>query len=240
MLFAVLGGLTDSVNPCALVVILLSLIYVLIVAKSFQQALWVSILLTGVIFITTFILLLGLLDHWIAPLKVQLALRCVTIGAGIFLVIMGLLNFWDWFQYKKYQSVHKFIFKWPTLIYGDQGVEEQFNLKFLTAAQQRGLLGTIFFGIFIGLLESVWAPYYTVTLLLADLTTPGKEGAAFISLIVYNIIFFIPFFVSLGLVVLAFRSEVVKSKWRASIALVKIIFSAVLLASGVGAVYIFS
>lgn len=173
-------ALIDSINPCAIGVLIL-LISTLMVAKKKSQMLKIGLIYIFAIFTTYFLFGLGL-TAFMANIPLYVA-EYISIIVGILVVIAGLYELKDFFWYGQGFSLaipHKYVAKIQ---------EKMKNVSVGTV---------IFLGAFVASVElpCTGGPYLAITLILSQ----NFNAAAFLMLVIYNIIFVLPLIVILCMV----------------------------------------
>lgn len=173
-------ALIDSVNPCAIGVLIL-LLSTLVVSRRQQQILKIGALYVIAVYITYFLFGLGLIAFLAAiPL---VAAEYVSIAVGVLVVGAGILEIKDYFWYGKGYSLaipHKHV----------QTIKDK---------MRKLSVGTVvFLGVFVASVElpCTGGPYLAITLLLAQ----NFDLTALILLMIYNLIFVMPLIVIIGIV----------------------------------------
>ena len=191
----VLGAaLVDSVNPCAIGVILF-LSSALLRASSRR-----TLLRLGVTYIVTvyFVYMLsGLGLIWFQHVLISKGFAEITgIFVGSFVIILGLIEIKDFFWYGKGISLE---------------IPPRYKEQLTEMAQQFSFFGIIVVGGFVAIVElpCTGGPYLAITAVLAK----SFDLQAFIYLCVYNLIFILPL---LGILLLIyFGASTLKMKqWR--------------------------
>lgn len=186
-------ALVDSINPCAIGVLIL-LISTLLVAKRQGEILKIGLLYIGAVYLTYFSFGLGLIAFLSAiPLIVT---EYISITVGFLVVIAGLVEIKDYYWYGKGYSLmisHK-------------------HADVIKQKMQKLSLGTVMFlGVFVAAVElpCTGGPYLAITLLLAQ----NFNLSAFVLLILYNIIFVAPLLVILCLVLAGAKLQNIQ-QWK--------------------------
>jgi cytochrome c biogenesis protein CcdA len=175
-----LTAIVDSINPCAIGVLIL-LVSTLVAAKKKEKMLKIGLLYISAIFITYFSFGLGL-TAFMANIPLYVA-EYISIVVGVLVVIAGLYELKDFFWYGQGFSLaipHKYVAKIQ---------EKMRNVSVGTV---------IFLGAFVAAVElpCTGGPYLAITLILSQ----NFNMAAFIMLIIYNIIFVMPLIIILMMV----------------------------------------
>lgn len=191
----VLGAaLVDSVNPCAIGVILfLSSALLRVSSKKILLRLGITYILT--VYIVYMLSGLGLI--WFQHVLISKGFAEITgIFVGTFVIILGLIEIKDFFWYGKGISLE---------------IAPRYKEQLTQMAQRFSFLGVIVIGGFVAIVElpCTGGPYLAITAILAK----SFDKQAFIYLCVYNFIFILPL---LGILLLIyFGSSTMKLKeWR--------------------------
>lgn len=171
-IWALVGAaLVDASNPCALAVLIL-LLATVIAAKGKNQALLAGLMFSLAIFISYFLMGLGVY-HAIAAFNVS---QYLSVGSGILAIIVGLANLKDAFWYGKF-FIMEVPMRWRPAM--------QAVLKKVTSPW--GALGAGFV-VSLFLVPCASGPYVTILGMIAE-----RVSIKPISLLVlYNLIFILP------------------------------------------------
>ena len=192
----ILTGLVDSINPCAIGVLILLVSTLIANKKDKWQMMRTGCLYVFVVFLTYFMFGLGL-TAFISAIPIWVA-EYISIAVGLLVVIAGLLEIKDYFWYGEGVSLH-IPPKYAKMI--------QVKMKTLSTGS------IIFLGAFVAAVElpCTGGPYLAITLLLSQ----NFNFTAFVMLIIYNIIFVLPLIVILILVFFGLKVQDVQ-KWKQS------------------------
>ncbi len=187
------SAVIDSVNPCAIGVLIL-LISSLIVGRKKKDLLKIGLIYIAAVYATYFLLGLGLISFLsVIP---QVVAEYISIVVGLIVVLAGLIEIKDYFWYGKGISLmipHKYVVM----------IKEKM--------QNLSMGSIIFLGIFVASVElpCTGGPYLAITLILSQ----NFNLSALLLLIIYNIIFVMPLFVILLLVLMGTKIQNVQ-KWK--------------------------
>lgn len=190
----VITAAIDSINPCAIGVLILMVSILLGKKKSVSSLLYYGFLYIGSVMLTYFLAGLGLAYFFT---KIPLVItEYIAITVGTIIVFAGLLEIKDFYWYGKFFSLE---------------IPYYFSKKIDKYASNVSTAGVIFIGIFVSAVElpCTGAPYLAIITLLSqyfDLT-------AFLLLILYNFIFISPLIIILLLVASGKRLYDIK-KWK--------------------------
>ncbi len=195
-LAVVLGAaVVDSINPCAIGVILFLSSVLLRVSEHRQQLLRLG----GVYILTVYVvyMLSGLGLVWFQSMLIERGFAVwVGIGVGALVVLLGLVELKDVFFYGRGISLE---------------IAPRHRERLVQMAQRLSLVGIVSIGAFVAVVElpCTGGPYLAITALLAR----SFDARAFAYLLLYNAIFVLPLVAIL--VVLAFGSSTTRLKrWR--------------------------
>ena len=168
----VFTGLIDSINPCAIGVMIL-LLSTLLATKRKQDMVKVGMIYVGAVFITYLSFGLGLTKFLsVIPL---VAAEYISIAVGFVVVIAGLLEIKDFYWYGKGISLH---------------IPKKYAKKIKEKMKSLSVGTVILLGIFVAAVElpCTGGPYLAIMLLLSQ----NFDFTAFLMLVLYNIIFVLP------------------------------------------------
>lgn len=184
----------DAVNPCAIGVLLLMISVILTSGKSRRRLLFLGFLYTFVVFLVYLLAGLGLTYFYtVIPLVIVMYISVVV---GLVIIAAGLIEIKDYFWYGRWFSLSI-----------PRGLAKKIHLY----SQRATIPGVIFLGAFVSAVEfpCTGAPYLAIITLLSQ----NFDFAAFLLLVLYNIVFVLPLIIILVLV--AFGMEIYKIKmWK--------------------------
>ena len=200
----VFTALVDSINPCAIGVLIL-LLSTLIVTKNKAKMLKIGMMYIGSVFITYFVLGFGVLA-FLSQVPLWVA-EYISIFVGVIVVAAGLLEMKDFFWYGKGISLHI-----PTKY-----------VKAIQTKMKNVSAGTvIFLGAFVAAVElpCTGGPYLAILLILKDsftMATITSLDPSFLSamvlLVIYNTIFVMPLIIILGMVYFGMNLQIIQN-WK--------------------------
>lgn len=185
-------ALVDSINPCAIGVLVLLISTLMSLAHSRRRMLLVGLLYIAVVYFTYFSAGLGLLY---SIQKLQIA---DTIGmmVGGLVVILGMIEIKDFFWYGRGFSLT---------------IPKRYTERIKHYSKNASIPGVIFLGFFVAAVElpCTGGPYLAITLILSK----NFNWIALWYLALYNFIFILPL---LGILLIAyFTSEVSRvERWK--------------------------
>ena len=184
----------DSINPCAIGVLIL-MISVMLAGKQSTK----KMLLLGSLYISSVLavyLLAGVgLTYYFSTLPLALA-EYISIAVGVLIIFAGLVEIKDFFWYGRWFSL---------TIHG------AFAKKIHNYASKTTIFGVIFLGAFVSAVElpCTGAPYLAIITLLSQ----NFDLTAFMLLVLYNIVFVFPLIIILLLVASGVKLHEIK-KWK--------------------------
>ena len=180
----------DSINPCAIGVLILMVSVILGGKGSMSRLLKLGGLYILSIFITYLIAGLGLI-YFFASVPIYIA-EYLSLFIGAIVVMAGLLEIKDFFWYGRGFSLQ---------------IPHYFSEKIKTFSKNVTVPGVIFLGVFIAAVElpCTGAPYLAIITLLSL----NFNFQAFMMLVLYNIVFVLPLVVILVMVALGTKIETV-------------------------------
>lgn len=186
-------AVVDSINPCAIGVLIL-LMSTLVIARRKQQMLKIGLMYIGAVYITYFLFGLGLIA-FLSSIPIVWA-EYISIAVGTIVVGAGIIEIKDYFWYGKGFSLA------INQKYAKKIKEKMANLSVGTA---------LFLGVFVAAVElpCTGGPYLAITLLLSQ----QFNLAALLMLVLYNIIFVMPLVVILLLVMMGTKIHHVQ-RWK--------------------------
>ena len=184
----------DSINPCAIGVLILMISVMLAGRQSTKR-----MLLLGSLYITSVLivyLLAGVgLTYYFSTLPLALA-EYISIAVGVLIIFAGLLEIKDFFWYGRWFSLT---------------IPGAFAKKIHNYASKTTIFGVIFLGAFVSAVElpCTGAPYLAIITLLSQ----NFDTAAFMLLVLYNIVFVSPLIIILLLVASGVKLHEIK-RWK--------------------------
>lgn len=184
----------DSINPCAIGVLIL-MISVMLAARASTK----RMLLLGSLYILSVLivyLLAGLgLMYFFATLPLAIT-EYISITVGLLIIIAGLLEVKDYFWYGRWFSL---------------AIPQVFAKMLHNYTSKATVIGVIFLGAFVSAVElpCTGGPYLAIITLLSQYF----DFTAFLLLVLYNIIFVFPLIIILLLVAFGLKLHKVK-RWK--------------------------
>jgi cytochrome c biogenesis protein CcdA len=187
-------GAIDSINPCAIGVLILMISVMLGSGKSVKRMLALGSLYILAVFATYLVAGLGLIYFFSnIPLIVT---EYLSIVVGTFIIFAGVLEVKDFFWYGRGLSL---------------SIPPYFAKKLDKLASKTTIPGVILLGVFVSAVElpCTGAPYLAIITLLSQYF----DFSAFMLLVLYNIIFVLPLLIILFMVAAGVELYKIK-KWK--------------------------
>ncbi|MBI2664655.1 hypothetical protein HYX10_04945 [Candidatus Woesearchaeota archaeon] len=190
----VITAVIDSINPCAIGVLILMISVLLAGKSSMKRMLALGSLYILAVFAVYLIAGLGLV-YLFSSIPLYLT-EYLSIAVGLIIIIAGLIEIKDYFWYGKWFSLQ---------------IPSVFAKRMHQHASKTTVPGIILLGAFVSVVElpCTGAPYLAIITLLSQYF----DFTAFMLLILYNIIFVAPLIVILMLVATGTKLYKVK-KWK--------------------------
>jgi len=192
----IVTALVDSINPCAIGVLILLISTLLTLAEDKKRMLFVGTIYVVAIFVTYLLAGLGLL-LFIQRLSADIS-QFLGLLVGGFVILLGLIEMKDGFGVKKGKKA--------TL-----AINPKYGEKIREMAQVATVPGVILLGMFVAAVElpCTGGPYLAITTILAK----NFDLQAFLYLVLYNFIFVLPLIIMVGIAYLG--TSVTKLKeWK--------------------------
>ena len=190
----IITAAVDSINPCAVGVLILMLSVLLATKKKIKRMMFLGSVYIGSVFIVYLLAGLGLV-YFFSGIPLWLT-EYLSIGVGLFIVGAGILEIKEFFWYGRGFSL---------------SIPSSMAKKIHQYAKRTTVPGLIGLGAFVSAVElpCTGAPYLAIITLLSQYF----DFTAFILLIIYNIIFVAPLIVILVVVAFGKKLHEIK-KWK--------------------------
>lgn len=184
----------DSINPCAIGVMILMVSVVLSAGKSLKRLVVLGSIYIFAVFLAYVLAGLGLL-YFLSGIPLFVT-EYLSISVGTLIVLAGILEIKDYFWYGRWFSL---------------SIPVYFSKKLHSKASNTTLIGVFLLGLFVSAVElpCTGAPYLAIITLLSQ----NFDFSAFFLLILYNLIFVAPLILILGLVISGVKLEHINF-WR--------------------------
>lgn len=184
----------DSINPCAIGVLILMISLIVAQRKSISRMLFITGVYISAIYITYLLAGLGLI-FFLANIPITVA-EYISIIVGAIVVIFGIFEIKDYFWYGVGFSL---------------GIPPAAVEKIKKLARNVSITGAIITGAFVAAVElpCTGGPYLAITTFLSQ----NFNLTAFVLLLIYNVIFVMPLVVITVMIALGTKLGAV-SKWK--------------------------
>jgi len=183
----------DSINPCAIGVLILLISTLLTLSKDRKKMLWIGIIYIASVYVTYLLAGIGLL-YFIQKLNIA---EPIGIVVGGLVILLGFVEIKDFWWYGKGFSLH---------------IPQSKIASIKKYVKNASVPGAIVLGIFVSAVElpCTGGPYLAITALLAKM---GMSMKVFGYLALYNFIFVLPLIVILLIIYFGGQTSSVK-KWK--------------------------
>ncbi|MBI4441474.1 GAP family protein [Candidatus Woesearchaeota archaeon] len=190
----IVSAAIDSINPCAIGVLILMASVLLTQAASMPRLLGLGFLYILSVFVTYLLAGMGLL-YGLASIPLYMA-EYISIFVGTLIVFAGFLEIKDFFWYGRWFSL---------------AIPVTFSKLLDTYAQRATIPGIIFLGAFVSAVElpCTGAPYLAIITLLSLYF----DWTAFLLLVLYNVIFVLPLIILLFMIAAGKKLHELK-RWK--------------------------
>jgi len=211
------AGLMDGVNPCAFTTIVFFLSMLAYLGKSKRDLAIVGTGFTASVFLTYFLLGLGLLGA-IKSFSVSSGLSSgLACGVGILAFVLAGWSFWDFVQYKRTGDTKKMTLGLP------KSIKTRIHKVIRTHLTTRGLVvGSVTVGFLVSILESLCTGQVYLPTIVFVTRAPGLRAGAIGYLLLYNLMFILPLVGILAPAYFGVRSETLGNMLRKRLALAKL------------------
>lgn len=221
------AGLIDGVNPCAFATIVFLITMLTKIGSRRRQVVLAGLSFTAAVFVTYFLLGIGLLNlvkntvlRWGLDVVLIVAIACLTF----------LLAIWSLRDGIKMRTTGK-------IPEHSLGLPKSVSKRIHTIMREnlstrRLILGTLFVGFLVSLLESVCTGQVYVPTIMLVLKTPGGRLAAMGYLLLYNFMFILPLIVVMLAVYLGVASDRLRQIARSNLATMKFVLAGLFLLLG--------
>jgi cytochrome c biogenesis protein CcdA len=192
----VFTALIDSINPCAIGVLILLLSTLLANYGNKQKMLLIGMAYIGAVFVTYLLAGLGLIYFFqFVPIYVA---EYISIVVGLLIAIAGIIEIKDYFWYGQGFSL---------------AISPERAKQIHNYTKKISIPGAIFLGAFVAAVElpCTGAPYLAIILMISQ----SFDITAFGLLILYNFIFVLPLLIILFMVYFGIKLKSIK-KWKQS------------------------
>lgn len=189
----IITALVDSINPCAIGVLIL-LVSIMVVYKSKKELLFYGLIYIFFVFLTYLLAGLGIL-YFLSSIPIKVS-EYISIAVGSLIVAAGLIEIKDFFWYGRGITL---------------SIPPEKAKQIHEMTKKMTLPAMVFLGAFVAGVElpCTGGPYLAILTFLSQ----NFNFAAFLLLILYNIIFIMPLVVILLMVYSGFKIQSLK-RWK--------------------------
>lgn len=227
LLAAFAFGVNDSYNPYTLAMVLCFLCVLAVTGDTSRQIVRAGGFTISVIFLLTFFSGWGGNALWLESPAIDRVLAFLSLGVAVFLLTVGYVLFQQWRRGKTHASAQQL----PRFLNGDvPTTNKNINIIFFSVVVGTGAV----------LLSLLWPKEQNLYLLYYFLFTSGNLFLATLFFALYSLAFTFLFSMVWGLVFYVKRCEKLRNGFHGAISVLRISFSAVFIAIGLGLVYLFT
>ncbi len=227
----ILLGLVDSINPCAITVLVFFISFLTFVGYRRRELLFIGFSFIGTVFATYFLLGLGLLNIFKQLLYFEFLSKILSYLIALFAFVLGLLSLYDFWIYQRTKDSEKITLKLPGVVKDKihDVIHQTTDIREKTGHKRKSLAGllwaSVLCGFFVTLLESVCTAQAYVPTLLMVLKIGVMRTRALFYLFVYNFMFVFPLVIIMMVGVLEKKSSSVGNLTRRFLGLTKILMA---------------
>ena len=213
----ILAGLIDGINPCAFATLIFFLSYLIYMGRSRREIVLISISFSLAIFLTYLLLGVGFLKI-ITSLKIfSIISKIVYIITVCISLILGILNFVDFFRVKKGKT-NKTILQLPMFL------KREIHRTIRKGSKTRLFIISAFLvGMVVSILELACTGQIYLPTIIYVSTIPNLKFKAYLFLILYNLMFILPLVVIFILYYIGATSKKIENILKSNVAKVKLI-----------------
>lgn len=233
---ALAAGFLDGLNPCALTGILIFFIFLILLPHSLKQFFLVGTSFLLARYYTSLLLSLGGFGGVFDQASVVAFLKILNKILAIGFLILGTVNFYDWWVWKRTQDPQslklKSIFKLNQMMQAQPITLSSTPSKSWRPSGK--VIVSVLGGCGLSLLASVWPEHIYQSVMLVNLFLPGMQFWALLSFFIYYFAYYLFYIVFFLLLYYGMRIGKFRLWLERSMAKIKILESALFYASGAG------
>ncbi|MFH1584380.1 MAG: hypothetical protein ABIA56_04645 [Actinomycetota bacterium] len=213
----ILAGIIDGFNPCAFATIIFFISYLTYIGRSKREIILIGISFSLAVFLAYLLLGVGFL-RIITSLKAFSAIsRIVYIITALIALVLGVLNFVDYFRAKKGQ-INKTILQLPMFL------KREIHKTIRKGSKARSFFISAFLvGLVVSILEFACTGQVYLPTITYILTIPNLKFKGYFFLILYNLMFILPLIIIFILYYIGASSKKIENFLRSNVAKVKLI-----------------
>jgi len=238
----VFGGLTDSLNPCALTAAVFFMVLLLFFSSQpkFLTVAGGSFILAA--FLGSFFSSMGIWDIVRSCNLFFVICRISYLSIAVIMLVLAVLSMRHWWADKKGNSknTRRILFPWDFEMFDKK--EDQAKMNILKRISHHAVLVFVVafvFGGAVTLLGSVCPQQIYVSVIVYTLVNQAKIFEVLFSLLVYSFCFIVPLMLIFVFAMIISRSQSLRKIIKEQIGTVKMVYCAVLFAIGLGLIYTF-
>ena len=188
------AGLADGINPCAFATIVFLVSFLGFLGKSRREILVIGVFYTFAVFVTYFLLGLGVF-HVLQKLAIYDTFSRMIFYSGIALCFgFALFSLYDVLVYLKTRQSREMLLQLPI------GIKQRIHNVIRNRMKTSGLIiGALIIGFFVSLFESICTGGMYLPTLMLVLKLPELRANALSNLLLYNLMFIVPLIVVFAL-----------------------------------------
>jgi hypothetical protein len=211
------AGLVDGVNPCAFATIIFFMSYLALVGRKGRELLYVGITFTTAVFLTYFLVGLGVFQ-FIQSLSVfSLFSRILYMLIAALAFVLGLLSLYDFIKARR-GEIKEIVLQLPKFL--KQRIHRTIREKTRT---ERFVLAAFVAGGVVSLLELACTGQVYLPTLCFVVGEPGLRTNAISYLALYNVMFILPLAAVFGLTYFGTTSMALANVMQKNVALIKLL-----------------
>lgn len=214
----IIAGLLDGINPCAFTAIILLISYLSLNFKTRNRILFAGIFYTLAVFITYFLLGLGIFQFIKQFRHFQLISYILKYGLSISLFILAILSIYDFTKSLKGKN-NEMLLKLPDFINNSMRKRIRFQMK-----DYNIFFGSIILGVLVSLFELACTGQVYFPVLGHMVRARNDIIKSFLLLTLYNVSFIIPMILVFIFTYIGFSSKQIGQVFSKNIPVIKFLF----------------
>lgn len=213
------AGLIDGFNPCAFAVLVFFISYMTVIRKKSKDILFVGLSFISGVFITYFLIGLGILSVLFRFTYYTLFSRILNGIISTGCIVLGILSFTDFLKARQ-GNIKDITLQLPKTI------KDRIHSTIIKKTRlPHYLAGSFVAGIIVSVLEFACTGQVYLPTIVYITGNPGLKLKGTIYLLVYNLFFILPLFIILGLSWLGTTTQRLTEFSRKNVAVVKLLLS---------------
>jgi len=213
------AGLIDGFNPCAFAVLVFFISYLMVIKKRGRDILFVGVSFISGVFITYFLIGLGILSVLFRFTHYALFTRILNGIIGTGCIVLGVFSFWDFMKAKK-GNIKDITLQLPKVI------KDRIHSTIIKKTRlPHYVAGSFVAGIIVSVLEFACTGQVYLPTIVYITGNPGLKLRGTIYLLVYNLFFILPLFIILAFTWLGTTTQRLTEFSKRNVAVVKLLLS---------------